>query len=101
MTYVDHRGRGVGSSSARRTRRAKGFVLTALVAPCMLAMPSVARAASQTWTGAGGDGLWLTGANWSGGAAPGAVTTLNNDVATFNGGVGPVTPIVIDNQRNL
>jgi autotransporter-associated beta strand protein len=72
-----------------------------LALACPLVLPGAARAASQTWTGAGGDGLWLTGGNWSGGNPPGAVTTLNNDVATFNGPVGPVSPILIDNQRNL
>src|SRR3954466_1980565 len=66
-----------------------------------LGVANSARAASQTWIGGGNDGLWTNGANWSGGAAPGLVTTVNNDVATFNGAVGMVSPIIFDNQRNL
>src|SRR4051812_60906 len=58
-------------------------------------------AASQTWTGLAGDGLWITPGNWSGNAPPGAVTTNNNDVATFNGPVGAVSPIIFDDHRNL
>jgi hypothetical protein len=62
-------------------------------------------AASQTWTGGGIDGLWSTGANWSGGAMPGAINTLpntvSNDVATFNGPVGAVSPIIFDNLLNV
>src|SRR4051812_34937203 len=64
-----------------------------------LGVANSARAASQTWTGGGNDGLWTNGANWSGGAVPGAVITLNNDIATFNGSVGAVTPIIFDDQR--
>src|SRR5687767_13877976 len=98
MKYADRVGVG---SSPRKTRRAKASVLAALTLACPLVFPTAARAASQTWTGGAGDGLWLTGGNWSGGTPPGAVTTLNNDVATFNGPVGAVSPIVIDNQRNV
>jgi autotransporter-associated beta strand protein len=68
---------------------------------CAVGFATGVRAASQTWTGGGADGVWGNGANWSGGAAPGAILTLNNDVAAFNGPVGPVTPILIDDQRNL
>src|SRR3954469_21348853 len=57
--------------------------------------------ASQTWTGVGGDGQWSTGSNWSGGVAPGAITNNNSDVATFNGAVGVLSPIIFENQRNL
>ena len=62
-------------------------------------------AASQTWTGGGGDGLWTTGTNWLGGAAPGGINPapagVSQDVATFNGPVGAVSPIIFDNLRNV
>ncbi|HEY7116306.1 MAG TPA: autotransporter-associated beta strand repeat-containing protein [Tepidisphaeraceae bacterium] len=90
------------SWSARGARRAVRAGLICLLAlASALDFPTGARAANQTWTGGGNDGLWSNGANWSGGAAPGAIVTLNNDVATFNGPVGTVSPILIDNQLNL
>ena len=42
------------------------FVARLLVAVSFVALP----AAAQTWTGAGPDNNWSTGANWSGGIAP-------------------------------
>jgi hypothetical protein len=73
-----------------RRRRAK--VILALAAAASVMTGASVMAASQTWTGGGNDGLWSTGANWSGGAMPGAINTLpntvSNDVATFNGPVG-------------
>src|SRR5678815_1778331 len=72
-----------------RAKRSKVSSKLALIGAALTA--TSAMAASQTWTGLGGDGLWSNGANWSGGAAPGvinpAVNGLSNDVATFNGPV--------------
>src|SRR5215469_1569340 len=41
---------------------------------------------AQNWTGGGADQNWSTGANWSGGTAPGAGTAV-----TFPDGAFPVT----------
>ena len=54
--------------------------------------PSVSAAVTVTWSGAGSDANWSTGANWVGGTAPAAgdsivfpsgptKTTVNNDIA--------------------
>src|SRR5687767_14235254 len=80
-------------------RRLRNVTYMAAMACAMTA--SSVMAASQTWTGLGGDGLWSTGANWSGAAAPGAIVTLTQDVATFNGPVGAVSPISFPNQQNI
>jgi autotransporter-associated beta strand protein len=48
-------------------------------------LPAAGSAADKTWTGAGGDGLWSTAANWSGGV-PAA-----GDVAVFNAVGGAVS----------
>lgn len=50
--------------------------LTALAAAIGLILCHSARAASVTWTGAAGDNLWSTPANWSTGQTPG----VNDDV---------------------
>ncbi|MBV9926160.1 MAG: hypothetical protein JOZ96_14165 [Acidobacteria bacterium] len=58
------------------TLLAAAFLLT-------LTLPT-AFAASKTWTGGGGDGLWTTAANWSGGTVPGS----SDDVILDNTNVG-------------
>src|SRR4051812_29076079 len=61
-----------------------------------------AQAASATWTGSAGDGLWQTPTNWNPGV-PGSVgTTTNADVATFT----PSPPVenvtvTVDANRNI
>ena len=40
-------------------------------------------AATATWTNTGGDGLWSTCANWSGGTGTGGCPG-SSDIATFN-----------------
>src|SRR4051812_35432032 len=60
------------------------------------------QAASATWTGSAGDGLWQTPTNWDNGV-PGAIgTTTNADVATFSGSpaVDNVT-VTLDANRNV
>ncbi|MBI1369130.1 MAG: hypothetical protein GC162_10810 [Planctomycetes bacterium] len=71
---------------------------------CTLVMvPSLAQAASQTWNGTT-DGLWATGTNWSGGAAPGitSVSTTSGqttNIATFNNAGNGNTAITVDANR--
>lgn len=48
-------------------------------------------AAAQTWTGAGADNNWSTGANWSGGAAPASAPSTR---LTFSGPTSRVSPVV-------
>src|SRR6185436_2993925 len=85
--------------------RRRARVISTLVATVSAMTATSAMAASQTWTGAGGDGLWITGTNWSGGAAPGgnnpAPGGVSQDVATFNIPVAANSPIIIDNLRNV
>ena len=52
---------------------------------------AVAPVAAQTWTGAGADNNWSTGANWSGGVAPASSATTQ---LTFPGSVPRLSPIV-------
>ncbi|MDR1281929.1 MAG: hypothetical protein LBK99_14085 [Opitutaceae bacterium] len=51
-------------------------------------IPLTAQAATVTWTGGAGenDDTWSTGANWSGGSAPGTA-----DIATFGAGTFPTS----------
>ena len=69
-----------------------------------IAAPS-AFAASQTWSNAPSNALWIGSSNWIANAVPGGINltanTLNNDLATFNsplsGGIGGAgNPILID-----
>src|SRR5436190_17001096 len=87
----------------KRASRTKVGLLLGAIASVTTAASVMA--ASQTWTGLGGDGLWTTGTNWSGGAAPGVINPLpggvSQDVATFNGPVGAASPIIFDNLRNV
>jgi autotransporter-associated beta strand protein len=87
--------------SSKNASRRRKLARTLAVLVCALGLPDPAQAASQTWTGAGNDGVWSNGANWSGGAAPGAVVNVNSDIATFNGPVGTVSPITFEDQRNI
>lgn len=74
------------------------------------AMGGLVHAANQTWTGGSvANGNWSTGANWNGGAAPGATSgTTSTDVATFNAAIANTwgnasgNPVVIDSAtQNL
>jgi len=42
----------------------------AIVAAVLIATTSGRESTAQTWSGAGGNNLWITGSNWSSGAAP-------------------------------
>src|SRR4051812_43123626 len=93
-----------GMNKPQAHRRRTKVISTALaIASAMVA--TSAMAASQTWTGVAGDGIWSTGGNWSGGAMPGVINPplngLSNDVATFNGAVGTVSPIIFDSLLNV
>lgn len=77
---------------------------TAILTVILTLAGGLATASDQTWTGGSAvDGNWSTGANWSGGAAPGSTTVLDNgDVATFNAAIANTwgnaagNPVVID-----
>lgn len=56
--------------------------LFAVIAANLLGLISL-QAANKTWSGAGTDGLWSSGANW-GGTAP-----VNNDALIFSGSIQP------------
>lgn len=74
----------------------------------LLLVPAASEAGTHTWTGGGGNGLWTTAANWTGGAPtageaapvtlifPGSIQATNNiagltvDKLVFSG--SPVTP---------
>lgn len=45
-------------------------MIVAAAAVSVMAAPAAVQAATQTWTGGGGDNHWSTAANWSGGVAP-------------------------------
>ncbi|HWI57425.1 MAG TPA: hypothetical protein VNZ22_09375, partial [Bacillota bacterium] len=76
-----------------------------MVLAALCAAPS-AWAASQTWTNAPADAIWLNVNNWINKAVPGAINltgnSVNNDTATFNSpvpasGIGSATmPIALD-----
>jgi fibronectin-binding autotransporter adhesin len=76
----------------------------------VLAAPA-AFAASQSWVANPVDAQWVTGANWLGGAAPGALNitgnNVNNDTATFSNAIpgsligSATTPILIDNNPTV
>ena len=82
---------------------------TAMIAG-LLGSQSSALAASQTWSATPTDATWVNGANWVGGAAPGAINpagnAVNADVATFNSALfngigGSTNPILTDATRYL
>lgn len=87
------------------------FSRASLLACASLCAAATVQAASQNWSATPVDALFATGANWSGGAAPGtaaggyANNTRNNDIATFNAAVGsfggPANPIQTDANRFL
>lgn len=80
------------------------FSLLALSVALLAATGPSAIAATESWTGGSTvNGDWSTGANWSGGAAPGSVSvTTSTDVAIFNTAIAntwgnsAVNPVVID-----
>jgi len=61
-----------------------------------------ALAASETWSGSGGNGNWSNTNNWVGGVAPGSTSSTSSaDVAVFNAAIAngwgnSGTPVVID-----
>src|SRR5687768_3668992 len=92
-------------SELNRTMKPQARLRQVMAAIASATIATTVMAASQTWTGAGGDGLWSNGANWSGGAMPGVLNPapagVSPDVATFNGPVGAVSPIIFDNLLNV
>ena len=58
-------------------------IQTAMAAALMALAAVSIQAATVTWTGGGGDGLWYTAANWSGNSVP----TAADDVVITNGAV--------------
>jgi fibronectin-binding autotransporter adhesin len=82
------------------------FLLCALALLGAVIAPQQLHAASQTWTNAPVDNLWINTNNWVGRAAPGDINnttgnSVNADIATFNapllGGIGGIgNPIVPD-----
>jgi fibronectin-binding autotransporter adhesin len=82
------------STKTQKTRRIPPFapmnrvarrIVPALVAGALLLAATSGRAATDTWTGGGGDANWLTGANW-GGTAP-----IANDILNFAGLLNLIT----------
>ena len=68
-------------------------------AAALVSFAGLAQAADQIWTGAT-DGLWSSGTNWGGNAAPGAVSGVGSgDTATFNNALN--TGITVDVYRNI
>ncbi len=71
----------------RRLSTWKRF-LTIAAAAAVMALPGIAGAADNSWTGAGGDGLWSTDGNWSLGHVPlqGETVYLNSSgTITYSG----------------
>src|SRR5207249_7279889 len=86
------------SGIRRRRRQARIVVTAATLAASVGLVPTAARAAGVTWTGAGGSNNWTDAGNWAGGVAPvspvdsllfdGVTQTSNNNNyvnATFTG----------------
>src|SRR5690242_3317361 len=94
------------ASAAQRGRRRKFNKASQVIAAAassslvLLGATAVARAASGTWSGAAGDGLWQTPTNWD--TVPGAVGTTNNtDTASFVGNPATSQTVAIDANRNI
>jgi autotransporter-associated beta strand protein len=86
------------SQSRPSTPLRPAAVLTAAIAATLLS-PDASRAASGTWTGSAGDGLWQSPANWT--ALPGSTAgTTSPDVATFTGSPAS-TSVTVDPNRNI
>src|SRR2546430_4934204 len=106
---IARRGNSVGFSRIAHRRgqsllKKNALITTAVGAAigALFAGAPSARAASQTWTGLAGDGLWVSDGNWTGtgpGNAPGDATGTSMDVATFNGNVS--TAVTIDPFRGV
>lgn len=77
----------------------------ALLALTVSLLGSPAFAADSSWTGLGGDPLWVTAGNWGAGGVAGATEVIagadagSPDVATFDDYVNPV--ITVDAYRNV
>jgi hypothetical protein len=61
---------------------------SAIVCGALLAASISDHAATVTWDGGGGDGLWITPTNWSGNAIPVANDTVNISTAVTVNGLG-------------
>lgn len=67
----------------RLDKKGKAALLLILLVVGLLIYTKVTFAATATWTNGGGDGLWSTCANWSGGTGTGGCPGTS-DIATFN-----------------
>ena len=65
-------------------------LLIALMLLCCAASKNL-DAATYTWDGGGGTGVWETGCNWSGGTAPAIGNTCTTDVLIFTGSTQTTT----------
>jgi hypothetical protein len=75
-----------------------GFISFFAILLFFLIFPNNSYAAVATWTNGGGDGLWSTCANWSGGTGAGGCPGTA-DIATFNSTSN--TPVSIDTSISV